>query len=296
MTAIFEVTGGIGKHVAFSGVVNAYKDQNPDEEIIVVCAWPEVFIHNPNVSRVYMIGNTPYFYRDHIYEKEVKVFAQEPYKQNTHILKEKSLIDSWCDLVGIEFMNSDPKLYITQKEFEAGANLLPPRTNKPLLFFQPFGGAGQQFQPAKYSWARDFHPVVAQKLVNELSIDHDVVYICYPHHPELTNCFRFDQQISKNSLFGMLRLSDKRLFVDSSLQHAAKALGLKSTVQWVVTSPIVFGYDLHDNILPIKEYPLGGINSYLYDYNFVGEIHECPYMDPTEIFNIPQILNSVRNQ
>ncbi len=295
MTAIFEVTGGIGKHIAFTGVVNAYKDQNPDEEIIVVCAWPEVFIHNPNVSRVYVIGDTPYFYSDHIYNKECKVFAQEPYKQTSHILKTKSLIESWCDLIGIDSDNAEPTLHITQKEMEVSMNLLP-RSDKPTLIFQPFGGAGQQFQPAKYSWARDFHPDVAQYLATTLSADHNVIYVCYDHHPELANCFRFDQRISKNSLFGMLRLSDKRLLVDSSLQHAAKALGLKSTVQWVVTDPKVFGYDFHDNILPKKEYPLGGINSYLYDYNFIGEIHECPYSDYSEIFDVEQIIKSIRYQ
>jgi hypothetical protein len=297
MTAIFEVTGGIGKHVAFSGVINSYALAHPDEEIIVVCAWPEVFLHNPKVSKVFMIGNTPYFYRDYIYNKEVKVFAQEPYKQQSHILKEKSLIKTWCDLVGIDDENSsNPELFITQKELEVVANLLPKRSDKPLLIIQPFGGAGQQHQPAKYSWARDLHPVFAQAIVNELSTDHDVVYVCYEHHPELANCFRLDKQISKNSLFGLLKLSDKRLLVDSSLQHAAAALGLKSTVQWVATSPTIFGYDLHDNILPNKEYPLGGINSYLYDYNFAGEIHECPYIDPSEIFDLNKIVNSVRNQ
>lgn len=295
MTAIFEVTGGIGKHVAFTGVINAYNRQNPDDEIIVVCAWPEVFIHNPKVSRVYVIGNTPYFYRDHIYGKDVKVFAQEPYKQTSHILKTKSLIDTWCDLVGIESINSEPELFLTQKELEVSSNLLPPRSGKPLLLFQPFGGAGQQFQPAKYSWARDIHPDVAQYLVNELSKDHDVVHVCYEHHPVLNNCLRLDKPISKNSLFGLLQLSDKRLFIDSSLQHAAYALGLKSTVQWVVTDPKVFGYNFHNNITPEIEYPLGGINSYLYDYNFVGEIHECPYNNYLEIFAPDQIINSVRN-
>ena len=297
MTAIFEVTGGIGKHIAFTGVLESYKFQNPDEEIIVVCAWPEVFIHNPIVSRVYVIGNTPYFYRDHIYGKEVKVFAHEPYKQTSHILKEKHLIETWCELIGVESFNSDPKLYLTQKEQEVTGNILPARTSdKPRLLFQPFGGPGQQHQPAKYSWARDFHPIVAQHLVNELANEYDIIHVCYDHHPVLNNCFRFDQTVSKNSLFGLLQLVEKRLLVDSSLQHAAKALGLKSTVQWVVTDPNVFGYDLHDNIGPKTEYPLGGINSYLHDYNFVGEIHECPYKDFTEIFDVEKILNSVRNQ
>lgn len=295
MTAIFEVTGGIGKHISFSGVVNAYKEQYPDEEIVVVCAWPEIFLHNPNVNKVFSLGSTPYFYRDYIYGKECKIFAQEPYKQTSHITKTKSLIDTWCDLVGIDSKNAKPSLHLTQKELEVSKNLFQ-KGKKPVLLFQPFGGAGQQFQPAKYSWSRDIHPSIAQELVNRLSSEYDIIHICYDHHPVLNNCIRFDQQISKNALFGFLTLSDKRLLIDSSLQHASNALGLKSTVQWVVTDPKVFGYDLHDNITPDETYPLGGIDSYLYDYNFTGSIHECPYGSCNDIFDVDKIIESVKYQ
>ncbi len=61
-------------------------------------------------------------------------------------------------------------------------------------------------------------------------------------------------------------------------------MGLKSTVCWVGTSPSIFGYDFHDNIvanLPDHKLP----DSYLFDFSFNGSIHECP-------FQSDQILDS----
>jgi hypothetical protein len=44
-------------------------------------------------------------------------------------------------------------------------------------------------------------------------------------------------------LFSLLLVSQKRVLIDSCLQHAAAAaaLGLSSVVLWVGTSPKVFG-------------------------------------------------------
>jgi hypothetical protein len=53
--------------------------------------------------------------------------------------------------------------------------------------------------------------------------------------------------------FIILLKSEKRLLIDSCLQHAAAAFNLPSTVCWVGTSPEVFGYEIHKNILPNKE-------------------------------------------
>ena len=49
-------------------------------------------------------------------------------------------------------------------------------------------------------------------------------------------------------LFSILAGSDRRVLIDSCLQHAAAAFKLKSTVLWVGTSPKVFGYNIHKNI------------------------------------------------
>lgn len=287
--AVFEVQGGIGKHVAFTGVLDAYKKANPDRDIIVAAAWPETFLGNPDVYRVYKIGNTPYFYQDYIHDKDVKVYAQEPYRQTSHITKQSCLIESWCELVGVPYEHNQPKLFLNSPELESGRVMV----DRPILIFQPFGGPGKEHQPLAYSWMRDIYPGIAQEMVNVFSQKYHVIHVCYDFHPQLQNCQRFDQLVPKKTLFAMLMFSEKRVFIDSCLQHAAAALKQPSTVAWFATQPEVFGYDIHTNFAPKELLGTGTIDSYLYDYNFTGQPHECPFNDYTKLIDYNALVNSV---
>jgi hypothetical protein len=292
-TAIFHIEGGIGKHIAATAVIDCYRKHNQEKEIIVVCAWPEVFINNKNIERVYKLNNTPYFYRDFIYNKDVEIFACDPYKTTAHITKKKHLIESWCEQIGVNYSGETPVLDLNLREQEIASKLLHLPDEKPLLVFQPFGGPGKGHQEHPYSWMRDIHPTIAQQLVNILQEKYNIVHVCYDSHPVLQNCIRFDQIVYKKVLFALLNISQARLLIDSSLQHAAAALNLPSTVVWVATQPKVFGYNIHTNIEPKTKYEEGTIDSYLFDYNFTGAIHECPYTTPYEIFDIEQIIKTL---
>jgi hypothetical protein len=287
MTTIFHIEGGVGKNVAATAVIRSYKKQNSENKIIVNTAWGDVFQNNPNVDRIYPLGNTPYFYEDFIYNKPVNIFAHDPYKTTSHITKKLPLIKSWCEMIDVEYDNNSPELHFNFRELEFAQKLLP-ATDKPILIFQPFGGPQNQELP--YSWMRDIHPSVAQQIVNHFSNDYTVLHICYPHHPNLQNTIRYDQIQNKKILFALLSFSKKRILIDSSLQHAASAMGLISTVVWVATQPEVFGYGIHKNIKPNIEFPKGTINSYLFDYNFTGSIAECPYKNIQDIFDIQKII------
>ena len=73
-STIFHIEGGIGKNIAATAVTAAYKKANPKRKIIVVTAWPEIWIKNPDIARFYSIGNTPYFYQDVIKDKDVEIY------------------------------------------------------------------------------------------------------------------------------------------------------------------------------------------------------------------------------
>jgi hypothetical protein len=64
----------------------------------------------------------------------------------------------------------------------------------------------------------------------------------------------------------------------------------------VGTSPKVFGYKMHKNILPNKEkIKVGGshmIDSLFFDHDFNGPEHEYPYED-LNIFNLQEIYDSI---
>jgi hypothetical protein len=292
-SAIFHIEGGVGKHIAASSVLKAYHNNNPETKIIVSCAYPEIFYNNPIVEKSLKLGNNQYFYKDYIYKKNVEIYAQEPYKQTSHITKKTHLIQTWCDMIGSQYNNETPEIYLNFREKEISKNLIKFKDQKPILIFQPFGGPGSPTQQLPYSWARDIHPAVAQDIVNELSEKYNIIHICYDNHPILNNCLRIDQHMSKKVLISLLLYSNKRILIDSCLQHAAAALGLSSTVVWNVTKPEIFGYSLHDNILPKISYPEGTANSYLFDYDIMGNIDECLHVDYNQIVDIEKILNSV---
>jgi hypothetical protein len=87
-------------------------------------------------------------------------------------------------------------------------------------------------------------------------------------------------------LFSFLAAYNKRLLIDSSLQHASAAFSFPSIVLWISTYPEVYGYNIHTNMKaksPQNKNKL--INSYLFDYAFTDNQFECPYFDALEMFN-----------
>lgn len=293
MNTIFHITGGLGKHILSTSVINSYKKTYPENNIIVSSAYPDIFFRNPNVTESLDISRQQYFYKNYIHGKDVEVFAHEPYKQTSHILKKCHLIDTWCNMIGIE-KNSEPSLHFGYREIEMAAKLLEPHNNgKPFLIFQPFGGPVNQ--ELSYCWARDIHPTIAQMIVNELKTKYTIIHICNSHHVKLRDVVRVEERLDSHIMFALLSLAERRILIDSSLQHAAYVMGLKSMVFWGITSPIQFGYNFHNNILPEKEFPHGTMNSYLFDYEISGVISECPYTNYEDIHSIESVQKIIKS-
>ncbi len=90
-TTVFHIEGGIGKNVAATAVTAAYKKSKPKRKLLLFLLGLKFGLRIKDVARFYRIGNTPYFYQDVIKGKDVKIFAQDPYKQTSHITKKVTL-------------------------------------------------------------------------------------------------------------------------------------------------------------------------------------------------------------
>jgi len=287
---IWHIQGGLGKNIAGTALCADIKKKYSDRKFIMVVSYPEVFLSNPMIDRVYGLGNAPYFYEDYIEGKDVVIFRHEPYNQTDHITKKKHLVNNWCDLLGIEYKQQQPVLfpnYIQQKTI--GLWQRP----KPIMVIQT-GGGPMQGQKFSYSWTRDMPIEVAQEIVKRYSQQYHIIQVTRPDGYPLEGVERVDQPMSNMDLFALLVASEKRVLIDSCLQHAAAALKRKSTILWVGTSPTVFGYNMHTNLvakLPKKASQL--IGSYLFDYQFENNMHECPYMDVKDMFNIEEIIKNI---
>lgn len=287
---IWHIQGGLGKNIAGTSLIKEIKNTYPDRKLIIVSSWPEVFLNNTDVDRVYQLGQAPYFYQDYIEGKDIIISKHEPYHQTAHITKEKHLIHNWCDLMGLQYKNQVP---VIKPNYPQSMLLGLWQRAKPILVLHT-GGGSMDSQKYPYSWTRDIPIEIAQAIVDKFSSQYHIIQVTRPDGYELEGIERIDQKMSNMELFSLLVVAEKRVLIDSSLQHAAAGLNLKSTVLWVGTSPKVFGYSIHTNIeasLPKRANQL--IGSYTFDYQFENNLHECPYMNVKEIFNIDSVLSYI---
>lgn len=284
--SIFIPEGGLGKIIASTAVAENIKLAHPDRELIVVTPWPEVFLNNPHVSRLYRTGNTPYFYRDYILNKDSLIFKGEPYFITNHIHQRKHVIENWCELFQIPCKTMQPQLYFNARELQSVV-VKYNNTSKPMCVFQTSGGVYNHSKP--YCWTRDFPVSQAQAVADALSKDFTVVQVTRTNGYKLKNV-EILGDLPKRELMAMLLISKKRVLIDSCMQHAAAALNLPSTVCWVGTSPNTFGYTLHKNVMPNIPKDMDHlIDSYLFDYNFEGVEHEYPY-STNQLFNLAEVI------
>jgi hypothetical protein len=292
--SIFQINGGLGKHIAATAVAKAIKNNHPDRELVVVCAWPELWANLPFVYRVYPLGQTQYFYEEFVEDKDSLIFAQEPYYTTTHVNKTHPLVESWCKTLGLEYNGEKPTLKINPEQRKAIKNFYEPKfEGKPFLLIHTNGGLYNNERP--YSWARDMPFDVACKVADHFRDTHFIMQVTRQNSEKIPDVFVRSEPLSNTELVGLLELTDKRLLIDSSLQHAAAAFELPSTVLWNATSSVIFGHKLHNNI-QAKQKPKRSLpGSYFFDYQFDGNENEFPYEeeDLGDLFNVGEVIKSL---
>jgi ADP-heptose:LPS heptosyltransferase len=192
-------------------------------------------------------------------------------------------------MFGIKYNGEMPEMFLSKAEKQYFQPFY--QLEKPILAIQPNGGAINQ--PLKYSWVRDIPAPIVEQVIEHYKNDYSIVHI------------KRDDQIIFQDTIGaldnfrsiaiLLTLSKKRLLIDSSAMHMATALNLPSVVAWIGTSPKVFGYDMHTNIMantPPKEYDLN--HTYYQRLPLFEDISKIPYNDLNEVFNTSEIIEKLK--
>jgi FkbM family methyltransferase len=291
MKIIFQIDGGIGKSIAGTAVCKAIKTQFPKDKLYVITGYPEVFLCNPNVDKVFNFINLTYFYQDHIEGQKVKTFLHNPYLETDFINLNGHLIKVWCEMFGIKYNGEQPELFINNRERDFfGKNF---GSDKPIMLLQTNGGAPNQ--PNKYSWTRDLPMATAQQVVNAFAPHYNIVHIRREDQLGLQNTTPL--QADFRAVATLISMSSKRLFIDSFCQHAAAALNMPSVVCWIGNTPTQFGYDIHTNIIASEPTIKPELRHSVFSkYNISGQPTEFPYNHEGEIFNASQIIEALMKE
>lgn len=284
---IFSISGGIGKSVVATAVVKAIKKKFPNDNLIVITAYPDVFLNNENVYKCLQHGNLSYFFTDYIKNKECIAMMHDPYLEEDYFQNRKHLVQVWCEMFDVPYNGEQPELFLTKREIDFYQKKYV--SDKAIMVMQTNGGFNKEM---KYSFARDLPSCAVVKIVDHFKDKYNIVHvrredqIPYANTTPLHATFR--------EILCVTMLSQKRLLIDSFLQHSCMALNLKSTVCWITNSPSVVGYDLHDNILanPFTTKPELK-HSFLSEFDIGGNPIEFPYNSEDEIFDVQKIIDSL---
>jgi hypothetical protein len=289
MNIIFNIEGGIGKSVIGTAVCEAIRKQYPDDKLIVLTGYPDVFLGNPYVDKVIQHGSAPYFYQDFIDGQECKIMWHNPYQETAFVQRTEHLIETWCKMFGLEYNGEKPQLYMTKREMEFYTNKYA-QSDKPIMVIQTNGGAANQ--PIKYSWHRDIPNEVVSEVVKKYAPAFNIVHIRREDQMSYPNTIPV--QAGFREIVALISISKKRLFMDSFCQHVAAALELPSTVLWIGNDPKQFGYELHNNITANPETKKPELrHAFLSKYRIDGDPLEFPYNDSKEIFDVEKVVESI---
>ena len=283
--SVFHIEGGIGKNIVATNVARNIKKTYPDRELVVVSPYPEVFVHNPDVYRVYKTGMCPYFYEDYIKDKDTIVFKHEPYNSNEVITRKSNLAKAWCKSLNLEYDVNKPVLHFNQIEQQNALLLQQAYSNgKPMVAVQINGGIGSSPRHINFNWFRDLPPQYVQPIINKYKDIFTFVQIKASHQIELENCTQVD--LSLREIFLLLSQCKTALTIDSVTQHVMATFQKPSLVCWIGNSPIVYGYSMHTNVMSNLEFKHGNLESYLDPYPLQTQGHQCPHnYDAGALFN-----------
>lgn len=289
MNIIFQIDGGIGKSIIGTAVLKAIKKKYNKANIIVVTHYPEIFIGNPNVNKVLKHDQLVGIHKNYIEKKDCKVFVTDPYSTSDFITEQKHLIEIWCETYGLEYDGEMPEFFLRKAEKDYFQQFY--KLDKPIMVIHPNGGAMNQ--PLKYSWTRDLPSPLIEQVVDKFKNEYAIVHVKRPDQLVYPNTLQATDEI--RSIAVLLTLSQKRLLIDSSTMHLATALGLPSVVAWVTTSPKVFGYDMHKNIVANPQTLDRQVEHSNYQKHFLFEdLNTFPYNNLNEVFDSNFIIKALK--
>lgn len=247
MTTTILIDGGYGRCVASTGVITEFKKRNPDEVVNIVTSFPEIFINNPHINKVYSV-NHEYLYEDHIQGTEYK--QPEPYKLQKYLTGELHMVNGFA----LEILGEDkfynPELYLSESDIEE-AKVFVSKSEKPIILFQPFGASGGQTKDGKKilndSSFRSLPFDFAKKLHDKLSEKYQVIIVKTPDQASIEGSMILPTMPMRKiaALFPHVK---GVICIDSSVQHICAALGKKSIVLWGSTNKKQLGYESAVNL------------------------------------------------
>ena len=247
MLNTYVVEGGVGKCTAFTALLPKLKKKS---EVQIYTPYIDCFAGNPDVKLA--IEQTIPLQDPRIMASD-NIFYCEPYKSNFQFGKQH-IIESYCEHHGVEYDKSmRPKLYTEQHKESVDKWLKDNNIGKYIMIQfsggQPKWNYGENVQYQNINPNRNYHPFLAQQVVNTLLEEYKdttIINCVLPNEPHYQGTIRCDLHWAQ--IHEMLKGATGFVSIDSCLQHFSASTGTAGVVIWGSTRWTQFGYSHNKNV------------------------------------------------
>ena len=249
MKTVFNINGGLGREICFTGVIDKYHEEHPEEEIIIIAGYTDIFQNKSYISRIYH-HHAEYLYDD-VISKADKYFEIEPYthidyfKNLKHLINVSNLIVNNVDEFvkpNIELLDVETKL---AKEFMI--NFRKENPNKKLCLFQAFGATGKyKSGDATHRSLSDEEAEQVRDILKEN--DYEIYMIGHDAKEKGLPDTKFFKGLSIRQIIGLVPFVDLVVGVDSFMSHLCASFDKKGIFFYKTTFVENVGYDSNINI------------------------------------------------
>lgn len=309
---ILPINGGIGRNIFSTALIKNIKKAYPKKNVFVVAGFPDIFMNNPSVKKVFGFNSVQHLYDDYLdryssdgRNEDTFLIEVEPYRHPDYLNGNMHIVEAWCDLLDIPCEDVTPEIFLSRVEMDMAKShitALEQKFSKPVILLQHCGGkipdnSNKQEQIASMSvmHRRSITEKCAQELVDKLSADgYTVASIQSPNQFCPNGAEKICAPI--RVVLALIPNATGIIAIDSFLQHGAAALSVPSLVVWAGTSPERLGYKMHTNLrrnvcsMPECHRP----NSYAFDINANGFTWDCPFQDRCTDYDPNTILEAYK--
>jgi len=258
---LFNLEGGVGKHLQFSSLVKPLYEKYK-KKLIIYSGYPEIFNFDEHVADSKNYAYDTFF--DNYYQwfqNFDKIFYHDPYKSDW-LKGDKHVVKKWSEMYEVEINDVRPSFFINKEREKKLFDIIKNIGNYILLQFT--GGQGIiQSGYNKHNFGRNYKQ------------GQDLIYLlqdAFPQHGLII----FGHDNERQEYVGETKYKDSAgaalfcnredflilskyckffISIDSALQHMCsnQKFNKKGIVLWGSTIPKMFGYDSNVNL--VSKYP-----------------------------------------
>jgi ADP-heptose:LPS heptosyltransferase len=239
--------------VAFRNLRKKY----PDIPIISASVYPDIYLNNPNITKVYRLGE----FTD-LYEKWVKpakyleqIHNIKIYERPWQRLYDGPLSKLMCEMVDAPFDEDRLEVFLTQDEKDFGKDFVSSYL-KPVVLIQIESARPPLQGNKKMINEKDMVGDFWEKLVSKINKDYDVIQVGCDQEKKIPGVKTY--LLGKTTVrqtFSILNYCHTFIAIDSFISHAGPAVGKKGIVLFGRSKVKTLGHEINDNIIVRESCP-----------------------------------------